>query len=64
MAIALLLIVLRRVVRLAIRLVLVGVVLLALFVGGVVWWWNGGTKSAGSPAVDNRPGTQRRGNSR
>lgn len=61
MAIALLLIVLRRVMRLAIRLVLVGLILLALLVGGVVWWWNG---SGNSNAPGNRPGTTRRGNSR
>ena len=61
MAIALLLIVLRRGMRLAIRLVLVGLILLVLLVGGVVWWWNG---SGGSTEPGNRPGTTRRGNSR
>jgi uncharacterized SAM-binding protein YcdF (DUF218 family) len=67
MAIALLLIVLRRVVRLAIRLALVGVVALVLLVGGGVWWWNNsGSGNANAPA-DNRQGTTgttRRGNSR
>lgn len=62
MAIALLLIVLKRVMRLAIRLVLVGLILLVLLVGGAVWWWHGGSDNSNRP--DNRPGTTRRGNSR
>jgi high-affinity Fe2+/Pb2+ permease len=61
-AIALMFIVLRRVMRLAIRLVLVGVILLVLLVGGVVWWWNNGSSDSSAPG--NRPGTTRRGNSR
>lgn len=63
LAIALLLFIMKRVVRMAIRLVIVGLILLVLLTGGVVWWWNGsGGESA--PANDNRPGTTRRGNSR
>lgn len=67
MGMALLLVVLRRVVRLAIRLVLAGVIVLALLVGAGVWWWNNGTGSASgpsAPARDSHSGTPRRGNSR
>ena len=60
--IALLFIVMRRVLRMAIRLVIIGVVLFALLIGGVFWWWNTGTGDKASPARD--AGTQRRGNSR
>lgn len=64
---ALLFIIMRRVLRMAIRLVLIGLVLFALLIGGVFWWWNssssGGTGDKASPARD--AGTQqRRGNSR
>jgi hypothetical protein len=62
--IALLLFVLRRALRLAVRLMFVGVILLALLVGAVVWWWNNGSGGANSPARDNHSGTTRRGNSR
>ncbi len=60
---AVLFVIMRKVLRMAIRLVLVGLVLFALLIGGVFWWWNsGGTSDKATPSRD--AGTQRRGNSR
>lgn len=65
MGMALLLIVLRRVVRLAIRLALVGVILVALLAGAGVWWWNSGSGSASvPPGRESHTGTPRRGGAR
>lgn len=66
MGMALLLIVLRRVVRLAIRLALVGVILVALLTGAGVWWWHNGSGGASvpPPARESHTGTPRRGSSR
>lgn len=59
---ALLFIIMRRVLRMAIRLVLIGLVLFALLIGGVYWWWSSsGTGDKASPA---RGTQQQRGNSR
>jgi multisubunit Na+/H+ antiporter MnhC subunit len=53
----------RRVLRLVVRLALIGALVLFLLLGGLAWWWSG----AGNPASrhnDNRAGNTRRGNSR
>lgn len=63
-AIALSWFVLKRMVRMAIRLAIVGLMLLALLAGGIVWWWNGGTGGHDGPTRESRPNTTRRGNTR
>jgi hypothetical protein len=60
-AVWLILVMARRVLRLAVRLALAGVVVLALVLGAVAWWWYG-MGSSFSPR-ENRPAT-RRANSR
>jgi heme/copper-type cytochrome/quinol oxidase subunit 4 len=54
----------RRAVRWAIRLALLGIVVLALLVGGLAWWWYYGSGSASAPVKETRPGATRRANSR
>ncbi|HEX8097939.1 MAG TPA: hypothetical protein VF507_07880, partial [Pyrinomonadaceae bacterium] len=53
----------RRALRMAVRLTLAGIVILALVVGAVVWWWYG-TSTQGPPAQNRPAATQKRGNSR
>lgn len=56
----------RRAMRWAVRLALLGIVLLALLVGSIAWWWYGASNT-GTPQRE-RPATTapatRRGNSR
>jgi hypothetical protein len=55
----------KRAVRWAIRLALLGIVVLALVVGGLAWWWYYGSGSQSAPAVkETRPAATRRANSR
>lgn len=53
----------RRAVRWAIRLALLGIVVLALLVGAVAWWWYGVGGSTG-PQRESHPTGTRRANSR
>ena len=50
-------VVLKRVLRMAVRLAVVGALLLALLVGAVGWWWY--DPLGGSPGDDDRPATSR-----
>jgi heme/copper-type cytochrome/quinol oxidase subunit 4 len=54
----------KRAVRWAIRLALLGIVVLALLVGGLAWWWYYGSGSASAPLKETRPAATRRANSR
>jgi protein-S-isoprenylcysteine O-methyltransferase Ste14 len=53
----------RRAMRWAVRLALLGIVLLALLVGGIAWWWYGASETATPQRERTAPAT-RRGNSR
>jgi uncharacterized membrane protein len=54
----------KRAVRWAIRLALLGIVVLALLAGGLAWWWYYGSGSANAPVKETRPAATRRANSR
>jgi NhaP-type Na+/H+ and K+/H+ antiporter len=54
----------KRAVRWAVRLALLGIVVLALLVGGLAWWWYYGSGSPGAPVKETRPAPTRRANSR
>ncbi|HEV7858793.1 MAG TPA: hypothetical protein VGO91_09215 [Pyrinomonadaceae bacterium] len=54
----------RRAVRWAIRLALLGIVVVALLVGGLAWWWYYGSGSPNAPVRETRPAATRRANSR
>jgi protein-S-isoprenylcysteine O-methyltransferase Ste14 len=51
-------------VRWAIRLALLGIVILALVIGSVAWWWYGAGDATTAPQREARPAGTRRANSR
>jgi hypothetical protein len=54
----------RRAMRWAVRLALLGIVVLALLVGGLAWWWYYGAGESNAPVRESRPAATRRANSR
>jgi hypothetical protein len=49
----------RRALRLVVKLALFGLVLLALAVGGILFWWNGGLSSSQHAPETRTPSTRR-----
>lgn len=62
LGIGVLLFVARRVMRIAIKLILVGAVILIVLIGAVLMWWNGGSNA--SQPKETRPAATRRANNR
>jgi heme/copper-type cytochrome/quinol oxidase subunit 4 len=54
----------KRAMRWAIRLTLLGIVVLALLVGALAWWLYYGSSAPFAPAKETRPAATRRANSR
>jgi heme/copper-type cytochrome/quinol oxidase subunit 4 len=54
----------RRAMRWAIRLALLGIVVLAMLVGALAWWLYYGSSQSLVPAKETRPAATRRANSR